>query len=149
MVEIREVDVEDLFGVADKLLAEHWDEVALNKHIMVLDPDIDAYLAMRDSGFLLCVAAYDKGELVGYSINILKHHPHYKQLTVVQNDLLFVTKAYRKSGVGVRLIRETESKAKKLGVQMVLWHAKQHSTLDQLLLSKGYQVQDIIYSKEL
>jgi GNAT superfamily N-acetyltransferase len=150
MVDIREVPrVEDLFGISDKLLREHWDEVALNKHLMVLNPDWEQYQKMCDAGVLLSLAAYDNGELVGYSINVVTNHPHYKHLMVLRNDLLFVSKQYRNSSIGMRLMSETEEKAKSRGVKLVLWHAKQGTALDYLLSRRGYMTQDIIYSKEI
>lgn len=67
----------------------------------------------------------------------------------MQNDLLFVAEEHRKTRVGLDLIRETEKQAFARGAEMMLWHAKENTSLSILMPKLGYSVQDIIYSKVL
>ena len=132
------------------LLKEHWQEVAKNKEVMVLDPNWVRYQALHDAGMMFTLYAFDEDEtLLGYSCNIIDKHMHYNGLTVVSNDVLFVSKAARNSSVGLRLMAAIESKAKALGAKLVRWHAKENSPLDRILKAKRLPVQDIIYSKTL
>ena len=149
MYEIRPVTVQDGQAAAHHLFAEHWDEIALNKRVMVLKPDIERYLTLEAAGMLFALAAYHDDELVGYSVNFLINHMHYADLRVAQNDLLFVAKSHRKSRMGLQLIRTTEQHARDRGAQLMLWHAKAGTTLDALLPRLGYGIQDVIHSKEL
>jgi GNAT superfamily N-acetyltransferase len=149
--EIREVTVDDVLGNPRslELFVEHWDEIALNKQVMVLKPDTERYRAMESAGMVLILAAYLGDELVGYSVNFLTHHLHYADLHVASNDLLFVTPEYRASRVGLQLIRATEAAAKERGAKLMLWHAKEHTALATLMPRLGYGVQDIIFSREI
>lgn len=132
------------------LLAAHWDEVAKNKKVMVLKPDRNRYEELERNGALLCLAALDPdGEIVGYSVCFIGPHIHYADLRVANNDVLFLREDLRPSTVGLRLIRETEKVARARGAQLMLWHAKQGTTLDKIMPRMGYGVQDIIYSKEI
>ena len=127
MVDIRFSSVDEMLAHANVLFEEHYEEIALNKEVMKLKPDV----------------------LIGYSVNFVLNHPHYADLVLTQNDLLFIKKEMRGSRAGLRLIKETEAHATSLGCKLMLWHAKENTTLAALLPRLKYGVQDIIYSKEL
>lgn len=129
------------------LLTAHWDEVALNKDLMVLAPDVGVYLALESVGKLLILGAYAGDEMIGYAASILNTHPHYADLVVANNDVLFVRKDHRNGRTGLRLIKEMERVAEHAGAKMVLWHAKSGTRLEQLLPRLGYGVQDVVFSK--
>lgn len=134
---------------AKHLLAEHWDEVALNKGLMVLNPDEQRYLALEATGQFFALAAWDGDDLVGYSGNFIGQHLHYAGLRYANNDVLFVAKGHRATPLGLRLIRETVAEAQRRGARMMLWHAKYETQMAALLVRMGYLVQDVIYSREL
>lgn len=147
--EIRPTTYAEVNAKAKHLLAEHWDEVALNKSVMVLAPDEQRYLALEATGMFFALAAWDNDQLVGYSGNLISRHLHYSDLRYANNDVLFVAKAHRNSPLGLRLIRETEREAARRGARLVLWHSKQNTPLANILPKLGYGVQDIIHSREL
>jgi hypothetical protein len=89
------------------------------------------------------------GVIVGYSLNFIGPHFHYSDLVVCNNDVLFLRNDLRPSTVGLRLIRETERVAKTRGARLMLWHAKDQTSLAKIMPRMGYVVQDIIYSKEI
>jgi GNAT superfamily N-acetyltransferase len=149
MVEIRESNVDEMLAHAGELFSEHWEEIALNKQVMVLKPDEARYRGMEASGNLLILAAFVDGELAGYSVNFVIHHLHYADLCVCSNDLLFIAQPHREGGLGIRLMRRTEEAARARGARLVLWHAKPNTPLAAILPRMGYGVQDIIYSQEL
>lgn len=146
---IRESTVDEILAGAATLFTAHWDEIALNKRLMQLQPDVERYRALDAQGGLLALGAYVDGQLVGYSVNFLMNHLHYAGLKVCSNDLLFVAKEHRHGRLGLQLIKRTEAEAKTRGAQMVLWHAKPGTALNELMPRLGYGVQDIIYSKEV
>lgn len=149
MFDIRECSVELILNNSEQLFAEHYDEICVHKQFMKLSPNSESYLQLEEAGFLMILGAFVNDELVGYSVNLISQHLHYRELKCMNNDLLFVSSKYRASPLGLKLIRLTEKKAKEIGVKMVTWHAKQDSQLSSLMQRKGYSVQDIIYSKEV
>lgn len=134
---------------AASLLQAHWEEVALNKGLMVLAPDWGRYRALEDAGILLALAAFLDGAMVGYAVTLVVDHLHYRALRYGQNDVLFVAKDHRASKVGLGLIRETERLVREAGGRMVTWHAKEGTPLEALLPRLGYGVQDVVFSREL
>lgn len=148
-IRIVEISVSEHIGQVGELLREHWLELAKNKDLMVLKPDVALYEAMEQAGVILALGAFDGDTLVGYSVNLVSKHLHYADLSYAQNDVLFLAKSHRQGRTGYRLIQATEQAAKARGVQMLVWHAKQNTPLETLLPRLGYGVQDILYSKEL
>lgn len=131
------------------LFKEHYEETALNKSVMKLLPNWEKYFALEQAGMILCLGAFLGDECIGYSINFFTNHMHYKEMFYLQNDLLFVAEEHRKTRVGLDLIRETEKQAFTRGAEMMLWHAKENTSLSLLMPRLGYKVQDIIFSKVL
>lgn len=141
-----------LMPVADQLpglFENHWDEVAKNKHLMKLAPQVEKYRKLEAEGLLVCLFARSGEVIVGYSINIITPHLHYQELTVAQNDVIYVHPAFRTSSLGLRLIKATEEACAEAGAQLMLMHAKEDTPFAKILPRKGYGVQDIIFSKEL
>lgn len=149
MFEVRRSSVDEMLQNGQALFAQHWDEIARNKDVMVLKPDEAAYRRMEEAGSLLILAALKAGQIVGYSVNFIVRHPHYADLMVCQNDLLFIDQAHREGGAGIRLMRRTEQEGKKRGCRLMLWHAKEGTPLAAMLPRMGYGVQDVVFSKQL
>lgn len=152
MIEIRTSNFDEMLAHWDELCAlfwDHWDEIALNKQVMALKPDMPRYKAMAEQGSLVVIGAWNGDQLVGYSVNFVMQHLHYADLRICSNDLLFVSQALRKGRVGLKLIRATEEAAKEAGARLMLWHGKPNTTLVEIMPALGYGVQDIIFSKEV
>ncbi len=138
-----------LTTVLPVLLNEHWEELATNKELMTLKPDLERYRILEEMGLFVALFAYANGKLIGYSGNVIVQNLHYSDLTMFQNDVLFISKEYRNSTIGLKLIKETERIAKEKGAKLMLWHAKENSPFAHILPKMGCKVQDIIYSKAL
>lgn len=149
MARIVESTLAGKWGLVATLLDEHWRELAKNKRLMVLKPDVARYQTLEDQGHLITLFAYDGDAVVGYSASFISNHMHYTDLRIVMNDVLFVAKSHRTGRTGMQLIRETERIAKERGAHMMMWHAKQHTDLEKILPRLGYGVQEIMLSKEL
>ena len=131
------------------LLEDNWQDVAKNKRLMVLSPDREKYLMLEANNQLICIAAKIDGILVGYSVSILQYHLHYSKLFYCNNDVIYLHSNHRDNPLGLRLIKRTEQLAKERGAKLMLWHAKENTSLDKLLRRMKCNVQDIIHSKEL
>ena len=135
---------------ADALIKAHYTEIARKKHLMVLDPDWEKYELLESVGKLFGLAAYAEDRLVGYSLNFIDNHPHYRGLVYAQNDVVFVDPDYRGASVFALLNSSAERMAKGLGAKLFLLHAKEGSDLERILRKRPeYAVQDIIFAKEL
>lgn len=150
-LEIRGLSVEEILAEGPALFREHWREIAQNRDTNKLALDDLRYKALETSGSLIVLAARDGPKLVGYSIAILNGpHLHDAEMFCAVSDALFVTKPYRNTGIGARLIRDTETVAKECGATTMVWHAMKDSDLDiRMSRSTRYQVQDVSYTRTL
>lgn len=149
-MDIREIDVVASIEAAGPLLREHWEEIARNKEVMVLKPNVPVYRALQDSGALIGLGAFDGDRMVGYCVSIITPHLHYADLIYTSNDVIFISATHRGGSAGIRLMRETERLAAERGSQLMLWHAKPGTALVEILPRMGgYAVQDVIYSRQL
>jgi len=147
--DIRLCTLDEFKVKADPLFQEHYEEIALRKDLMELKPNWPMYHALDNSGSLFIYLAMQGDVCIGYSMNLVTNHLHYADLKYTQNDVLFIKKELRGSRVGLRLMKVTEDHARSLGCKLMLWHAKERTTLAALLPRLKYGVQDIIFSKEL
>lgn len=147
---IRSASIDEILERAGPLLRRHWDEIALNKQLMRLDPDWSRYQDIENKGNLVVLVAETPGMgLAGYSISFVHAHLHYRNLVVAQNDVIFLDKEWRTAGVGAALLAATEQECKARGARMMMFHAKPETALEKVLPRRGYGVQDVVFSKEL
>lgn len=147
-LKIREASVMEALSQTE-LLDEHWDELVKKKHIFQVNPDIETYQLLESQGKLFTLVAELDNKVVGYSVNIYSHNLHYKNVLMCSNDLLFVSKEYRNSSAGLKLIKETEKKAKLLDCKIMLWHSKLDTPLSKILPRLGNSLHENIFTKEL
>ena len=127
---ISRCDVDTVRDLATELLAEHWEEVAKYKHLMVLKPDWHRYYEIEEKGMLMALSVEIEGHgMIGYSASFIGPHIHYSDLMVATNDVLFLHKDWRKGGVGPRLILATEAEARERAAKLMLWHATPDTAL--------------------
>lgn len=143
---------EMLFEVArevDDLLQLHFCELAKNQDRIRLKPDWERYRQMESEGSLLVFSARDSEKLVGYAAFFVCAHPHYTDLRLVSNDVLFLENSYRVGRTGVKFIRYCEERIRDLYASnfSITWHAKENTDLHRMLPRMGYGVQDIIFSR--
>ena len=134
---------------AEPLFREHYEEVARNKEVMVLNVNWPMYEALDEKQALFVYLAMRDNVCIGYSLNIVTNHLHYADLLYAQNDVLFIKKELRGGRLGLRLMKVTEDHAKSIGCKLMLWHAKENTALARILPKLKYGVQEIMYSKEI
>lgn len=130
-----------------ELIKLHYDEIAVNKEDIPLDPDWDRYKLLDDKGLIMIITARDEGKLVGYSIFFISNHLHYKSTVYANNDLLYLHPDYRKGLTGIKLIKTSEIYLKQRGVAKIMWHIKFNKDFRILLHRFGYVDEDVIVGK--
>jgi GNAT superfamily N-acetyltransferase len=131
------------------LLTDHWEDVAVNKDVIKLNPDWDAYHNLEDSGALKIFTVRVDEKLVGYFVVILRNHIHYKDHLYAFNDALFLKHEYRKGLTGAKLMKFAEKCLKEDGVSVLVVNTKRHKPFDGLLEWLGYSHVENVYSKYL
>ena len=139
----------DVIEEVEPLLRDHYHALAKNQDRVALKPDWDRYVDLQNAGAFFIYTARNDGELVGYSAFFASRHPHYMDLMLVSNDVLWLAESHRTGRTGVRFIRHCEEQIQhRYGKDFALtWHAKAGTALDAMLPRMQYGLQDIVYSK--
>ena len=144
------VDTDKFLDEASDVLFEHWDELALNKEHVKLAPDRKKYKQLQELGIINNIVVYDGDKVVGYSVLIVQPNLHYSENVFAYVDIIYVSKQYRQSSIGARLLLATEQLAKDLGASVITHHAKPYVPMIIKPLEKlGYSLYEHIYGKYL
>lgn len=152
MREIRGIkyDREDYFKIRDEikpLLEEHWEEIALNKDKIKLNPDWDLYQEIYEKGNLAIYTAREGESLVGYFVVMVTPNIHYKDHLFATNDIVFIRKDHRKGRTGINLIKFAEEDLKKFNVSVMVINVKTHKPFDKVLEWLGFKKIEHTFSK--
>lgn len=131
------------------LLKLHWDEIALNKDHIKLNPDWESYYELEQSGKLRIFTARNKGNLVGYFVVIVSSNLHYKDHLFASNDIVYLHKDYRKGFTGIKLVKFAEKCLKEDGVSVLAINTKVHQPFDVVLERLDFNMVERVYSKYL
>lgn len=127
----------------------HWEELALNKDHVPLDPQYDIYLRRDEAGEVLFVAGRDKGELIAYFVGFVAPGLHYRTCLTLTMDIFYVHPDYRGKSAGVRLFKTVEQEARRRGVQRMFAGSKCHKDASWLFERLEFTEVERYYSKWL
>jgi GNAT superfamily N-acetyltransferase len=125
----------------------HWEELALNKDKVPLDPQYDLYEARDDAGQLLLVTLRETGRLVGYFIGFIAPGFHYKTCLTLTMDIFWTHPDVRGGFSGVKLFRLVEKEAKRRGVHRMFYGSKFHKDASRLFEFLKMEPVETYYSK--
>lgn len=132
---------------AQPLLPLHWEELALNKDHVPLDPLYELYDARHANGEVMVITLRDAGELVGYFIGFVAPGMHYRTCLTLTMDIFFVHPSRRDGSAGVKLFRAVEAEARRRGVQRMYVGSKCHKDASRLFERLGFDEVERYYSK--
>jgi hypothetical protein len=133
----------------EPLLNFHWEEIALNKDKIKLNPDWEAYEALEHQGKLKIFTARDDGQLVGYFVVIVGTNLHYKDHLFASNDIIYLSPNHRKGFTGIKLVKFAEKCLKDDGVSVLTINTKVHQPFDKLMDFLKFRKIERVYSKYL
>lgn len=133
----------------EPLLMEHWNEIALNKDIIKLNPDWREYARLDELNALRIYTARKDGELMGYFVIMVSRSLHYKDHLFANNDIVFLTKPARKGLTGLKLVKFAIESLKAEGVTKLHINTKTHQPFDPIMERLGFEEIETVFSKVL
>lgn len=137
----------DVFPEMSALWNEHWEEVAVNRDAIKLDPDLHQYAELAHSGALHVVVGREAGKIVGYHISIVRPHLHYRHSLSAFTDVYFLRKSHRKGMTGVRLLKAAEETLATRGVQKMFSGTKKHLDMGPIFERLGWTETETLFTK--
>lgn len=129
------------------LLPKHWEELALNKDKVPLDPQYDVYAARDAAGQVMVVTLRDAGRLVGYFVGFVAPGLHYQTCLTLTMDIFWTHPDIRGGFGGVRLFRAVEKEAKRRGVHRMFYGSKLHKDASRLFEFLKMEPVETYYTK--
>lgn len=134
---------------AKPLFPRHWEELALNKDRVPLDPQYGEYLRRDAQGGVLLMVLREEGRLVGYFVGFVAPGLHYQSCLTLTMDIFWVAPEHRGKMGGFKLFRAVEAEAKRRGVQRMFVGSKCHQEASWLFERLGYERVEVYYSQWL
>lgn len=131
------------------LLPLHWEELALNKDDVPLDPQYDVYLQRDAAGEITFVTVRDDGALIGYLVGFVMPGLHYKTCLTCITDIFYLVQDKRAFGAGTMLFDAAEKELKRRGVKRWFVGSKDHKACSDFLTMRGLAPVETMHSKML
>jgi GNAT superfamily N-acetyltransferase len=131
------------------LLPRHWEELALNRDKVPLDPKFNVYLERDAAGEVFLITLRELGKLAGYFVGFVAPALHYQTCLTLTLDIFWIAPEHRGQMGGVTLFRAVEAEAKRRGVQRMFVGSKCHKEASWLFERLGYERVEVFYSKWL
>lgn len=129
-------------------LEAHWEELALNKDKVPLDPLYEIYEARCEAGEMLVVTLRDEADrVVGYFGGFVAPGMHYRSCLTLTMDLFWTHPDIRGGVAGLKLFRAVEREARRRGVDRMFMGSKLHKDAGRLFEAMGYAPVEMYYSK--
>lgn len=125
----------------------HWEELALNKDKVPLDPQYNIYIEREKRGELIFATMRELGKPVGYFIGFIAPGLHYKTCLTCTMDIFYVHPEKRGGRGGIKLFKFVESELKRRGVQRWFAGSKCHLDASWLFEILGFDRVEVYYSK--
>ena len=127
---IRPIPIAEILD-AHALVAEYVSESAIDG-LPKPQPSREIYAMMEATGALQPLGAFIGDRLVGFAVLLVTVNPH-SGVPLGVTESLFVASAYRKRGVGLKLLRAVEAAAGNAGAEGLLVSSGIDSQLDAVL----------------
>lgn len=125
----------------------HWNEIALDKDKVPLDPDIETFAMLESTGQLVIVTVRDDARLVGYHISLVRQHLHYKSSLTAYVDMYFLHPDYRGGLAGFKMFKFVEDVLRQRGVDRIYSGTKLHKDMGRLFERLGYNETERLFVK--
>lgn len=132
------------------LFERHWQELALNKDTIELQPDWQRYYGMDFLGVLKVMTARSGDMLVGYIFNLITTHLHYRTTLCAEIEMFWLDPSYRGGTFALRWFKDNEAELKRLGVKLVSVGVKNHylsGRVGSIFRRMGYKPVETIWGK--
>jgi len=130
----------------EPLIKQHYDEIALNKDVIKLNPDWEGYARLDRVNALRVYTARKDGKLMGYFVVIVSKSLHYRDHLFANNDLIFLAKSARRGLTGIKLIKFAIESLESEGISKLHVNTKAHQPFDAILERLGFEEIERVYS---
>lgn len=112
-----------------------------------IEPDIEGYQKLSDSGILVLITMRDDGELKGYTVGFTYRSMHHRRILCGIGDSIYIEPDYRSYTAVMADKFEKEMRVK--GAEIIGWPVHINGPVFEVLKARGYVGDDIVMEKRL
>jgi N-acetylglutamate synthase-like GNAT family acetyltransferase len=139
----------DVVDEMKPLFVRHWQEIGVDRDVVLMDMDYEMYDKYHEIGYLKIVTVREAGKLVGYCMALLCTHLHYRSTLFGLGDLYYIAPEHRKGSAGLRMFMEMEKLMRSLGAKKLTTITKMHHDLSPMFEKLGWKSVEKTFSKVL
>lgn len=145
-MKVKKIAPDDIFYAPswDEMLKEYTEECANTDISLGGTVDKPRYRDLYEKGLMDVLGAYEDGELVGFTTVVYSPVLHFSKL-LAATESLFLKKAHRKAGNGLRLIRAVKAVAKERGADGLYFSAPVGSSFERLCRALGLRASNTAF----
>lgn len=147
MISYSEESFEEVWPLIQKFMEDQWKEVGSLQE-RSLDVDVDMFMQSQNDGGLVCCVARAEDDIVGYVVDFIRYHPHYKDVKVSVCDSHYITEKYR-ARCAVGLTRFVEKVEREMGVYVRTTRSKRTNRAGDFFKAIGYDEAEVAWIKRL
>ena len=137
----------DIRDELEPLIKKVWDEVDSRAKFLDQEVDMNFYLEAEAAGMCRVYTIRDKGNLIGFSVNMIQPIPHCKGKFCSVIDGIYIEPEYR--GIGKDFINIIDEDLKDIGVTYSVFALKEWDEKENLVEALGYKHYESMYRKVL
>lgn len=137
----------DILGEMQALFPQHWEELALHRDKVPLDPMYEIYLERDKRNEMVVVTLREEGAMRGYFIGFINPGLHYRTCLTCIMDIFYVDPPYRNRMGGLMIFRALEKECKRRGVKRMYVGSKVHKDASKLFEALNFTKVETFYSK--
>ncbi len=138
MTDVRVISFDEVETSPDfDILLKGYSEECSIVGLPVPECQADIYRLLETSGVLTILGGFHEDRLVGVVFLLVSRSPHYGVM-LATTESFFVSPEYRKTGAGLKLLREAERVAQSQGAVAFLVSAPYGGKLAEVLPKAGY-----------
>lgn len=129
------------------MFAGHYEELALDKEHVSLDPQYEVYLQRDANGEVIFVTLRRDGRMIGYFVGFVAPGLHYRTCLTCTMDIFYVAPEHRGGTAALKLFRTVERELRRRGVQRWFVGSKLHKDASRLFEALKFKPVETYYSK--
>lgn len=135
---------------------DHWNELALNKDKVPLDPQYQVYLDRENLGQVMFICGREKGRIIAYFVGFVTPALHYQTCLTLQMDIFYLAPEYRDGDslseveadmVCMDLFQAVKAEGIRRGVKRAFYGSKLHKDASRLFEELGMVEVERYYSE--
>lgn len=139
----------DVLPEMKTLFGGHWEELALDKQAVPLDPQYEVYLERERLGQTLVIVMRENGVVIGYWVGFIAPGLHYRTCLTATMDIFYIKPEARGGSKALKMFRFVEKELVRRGVQRWFMGSKLHKDVGRLFAALGMKPIETYYSKLL